>query len=60
MAMDLREWQEPATEVRKIARPRDPIVAKKIENILKGFEAYPPEWDDLEAIEEALEEYGIN
>jgi hypothetical protein len=35
-------------------------VAKEIENILKGFEAYPPEWDDPEAIEEALEEYGIN
>ena len=58
--MDLREWQEPATEIRTIARPRDPIVAKEIENILKGFEAYPPECDDLGAIDDACQEYGIN
>lgn len=57
--MDLREWQEPATEVRKIARPRDPIVAKEIENILKGFEIHPPECDDLEEIEQALKDYGM-
>jgi len=57
--MDLREWQESATEVRKVARPRDPIVAKEIENILKGFEAYPPECDDIKEIEEALNDYGM-
>ena len=59
MAMDLKEWQEPATEVRKVARPHDPIVAKQVESVLERVEIYPPECDDLEAIEEALEEYGF-
>ena len=48
-----------ASEIREIARPRDPIVAKQVESILERVEIHPPECDDLEAIEEALEEYGF-
>ena len=47
------------SEIRQIARPRDPIVAKQVESVLERVEIYPPECDDLEAIEEALEEYGF-
>jgi len=48
------------SEIRSIARPRDPIVAKQVKSILERVEIYPPECDDMEAIEDALEEYGIN
>lgn len=48
-----------ASEIREIARPRDPIVAKQVESVLERVEIYPPECEDLEAIEEALEEYGF-
>lgn len=49
-----------ASEIREIARPRDPVLAKQVKSVLERVEIYPPECDDLEAIEEALEEYGIN
>jgi len=49
-----------ASEIREIARPRDPVVAKQVKSVLERVEIYPPECDDMEAIEEALEEYGIN
>ena len=45
------------TDIRKIARPRDPIVAKQVENILERGEIYPPECDDLEAIDDAIRDY---
>jgi hypothetical protein len=47
------------TEIRRVAKPRDPILAKQIENILERVEIYPPECEDLEEIEEALNDYGI-
>jgi len=49
-----------ASEIREIARPRNPIVAKQVESILERVEIYPPECDDIKEIEEALEDYGIN
>jgi hypothetical protein len=45
------------SEIRKIARPRDPIVAKQVESILERVEIYPPECDDLEAIDDAIRDY---
>lgn len=57
--MNLEEWTYPALDIRRIAKPRDPIVSKQLESIMKRVEVHPPECDDLEAIEEALEEYGF-
>jgi len=48
------------TEIRRVAKPRDPILAKQIETILERVEIYPPECEDMEEIEEALEDYGIS
>lgn len=50
---------EESTEIRRIARPRDPVVAKQVESILERVEIYPPECDDMEEIEEALNNYGV-
>ena len=46
-----------ASEIRQIARPRNPIVAKEVESILERVEVYPPECDDLEAIDDAINDY---
>lgn len=46
-----------ASEIRQIARPRDPIVARQVESILERVEIYPPECDDLEAIDDAINDY---
>lgn len=48
-----------ASEIRQIARPRDPIAAKQVESILERVEIYPPECDDMEEIEQALNDYGM-
>jgi len=47
------------TEIRRVAKPRDPILAKQIESILERVEIYPPECDDMEEIEGALNDYGM-
>ena len=47
------------TEIRRVAKPRDPILAKQIETILERVEIYPPECEDMEEIEEALNDYGM-
>ena len=47
------------SEIRQVVRPRDPIVAKQIESVLDGSDLDPPECDDLEEIEDALEDYGF-
>ncbi len=44
-------------EVKRVARPRDPIVAKQIESILDRVDVYPPECDDLDAIDDAINDY---
>ena len=57
--MNLVEWTYPALDIRRIAKPRDPIVSKELESILERVEIYPPECEDLEEIEEALNDYGM-
>ena len=49
-----------ASDIREISRPRDPVLMKKIENLLDGSDLDPPECDDMEAIDDACQEYGIN
>jgi|TARA_R100000479_G_C6353774_1_gene190288 hypothetical protein len=48
-----------ASDIREISRPRDPVLMKKIENLLDGSDLDPPECDDMEEIEDALEDYGF-
>jgi len=43
--------------VRRVAKPRDPILAKQIESILDRVDIYPPECDDLDAIDDAINDY---
>ena len=57
--MILEEWTYPALDIRRIAKPRDPIVSKQLESIMKRAEIHPPERDDLEEIEQALKDYGM-
>jgi len=57
--MNLEEWTYPALDIRRIAKPRDPIVSKQLESIMKRVEIHPPECDDLEEIEQALKDYGM-
>ena len=47
------------SEIRKVVKPRDPILARQVEDVLDEVDLDPPECDDLEAIDDALEQYGI-
>ena len=57
--MNLEEWSYPYSDIRRIAKPREPIVSKQLESIMKRVEIHPPECEDLEAKEQALEDYGM-